>query len=205
MTGMRPVRHDCIPGTARLTSMAIGVVVAGFVTGLAACTGSSPGGSGTGSATPPTSATASGVSTGASSGSASTGGPSSGGATVPTPTDLRTELVTPTVKPTVKPSGTAPGPDPTGIPTTAVVDPALAPYVGLATSDLAARLGVPADGIEVVTAITVTWPDTSLGCPKPGMSYPQTPVDGAMIVLRAGGKDYGYRAGGDKKPFLCEL
>jgi hypothetical protein len=203
---MRPVRHDCVPGTARLTSMAIGVVVAGFVMMLAACTGSSPGGSGTGSATPPTSATASGVSTGASSGSASTGGASSsgassGGGTTPAPTDLRTDLVTPTAKPT----GPAPGPDPTGIPTTAVVDPALAPYVGLATSDLAARLGVPADGIEVVTAITVTWPDTSLGCPKPGMSYPQTPVDGAMIVLRAGDKDYGYRAGGDKKPFLCEV
>jgi len=31
----------------------------------------------------------------------------------------------------------------------------------------------------------VTWPDTSLGCPKPGMMYPQVLVEGVLVQLRA--------------------
>jgi hypothetical protein len=84
------------------------------------------------------------------------------------------------------------------------VDPALDPYVAIARADLAGRLAVPAESIEVVAATLVTWPDGSLGCPQPGMSYTQVPVDGAMIVLRAGDKDFGYHTGGQQGPFLCQ-
>ncbi len=124
--------------------------------------------------------------------------------TPPPSTDFRTHLVTPapSVKPTDRPS-LPPGANPID-PTAGPIDPALDPYVALAKTDLAARLKAPEDAIEVSVAMTVAWPDTSLGCPQPGMEYQQTPVDGAMIVLVFDGKNYGYRAGGDRKPFLCE-
>lgn len=125
-----------------------------------------------------------------------------------TSTDWRTELITPTPKPTpaVPPPGGAPGGGTPGggLAPTAAVDPALDPQVALAKADLAGRLSMPADSITVVAATAVTWPDGALGCPQPGMSYTQVPVDGSMIVLRAGDKDYGYHAGGPKAPFLCQ-
>ncbi len=74
----------------------------------------------------------------------------------------------------------------------------------LAITDLANRLGIPGSDIEVVTEKIVTWRDGSLGCPKPGMMYTQALVEGTLIVLRAGGRDYSYHSGAGKPPFYCE-
>jgi hypothetical protein len=38
------------------------------------------------------------------------------------------------------------------------------------------------------------WPDSSLGCPQPGMAYLQVITPGYLIVLRALGNDYMYHA-----------
>jgi hypothetical protein len=75
--------------------------------------------------------------------------------------------------------------------------------VGAARADLAQRLGVEPASIELVSAREVTWPDGSLGCPQPGMSYTQALVDGSQIILRHGGIDYHYHAGGARDPFYC--
>src|SRR5262245_20683020 len=93
--------------------------------------------------------------------------------------------------------GTTPVADPTssavpGVP----VDPDLQGAVKLARDDLAGRLGVDVGQIEVVEARAVTWPDGSLGCPQPGMAYPQVLVDGLLIRLRAQGRLYAYTAAG---------
>lgn len=72
-----------------------------------------------------------------------------------------------------------------------------------AAADLAVRLGVPESAVTVVSVAAVTWPDTSLGCPQPGMRYTQVPVDGARIVLSADGREYAYHSGGSRPPFLC--
>lgn len=74
----------------------------------------------------------------------------------------------------------------------------------LAITDLSNRLGISGNDIEVVTEEKVTWRDGSLGCPQPGMMYTQALVEGALIVLRAGGRDYSYHAGAGKPPFYCE-
>jgi hypothetical protein len=58
--------------------------------------------------------------------------------------------------------------------------------------DLGRRLGIDISEIEVVSADEVTWPDTSLGCPGPGLSYPQMLTEGYRIVLRARGSEYRY-------------
>jgi hypothetical protein len=77
------------------------------------------------------------------------------------------------------------------------------PVVAAAIDDLARRLGAPPEDIEVLSAEEVTWPDGSLGCPEPGMSYTQALVNGAKVVLRYEDRVYVYHAGADAKPFLC--
>lgn len=84
------------------------------------------------------------------------------------------------------------------------IDPGLKPYIDIAVADLAQRLTLDASAIEVSSATLVEWPDSSLGCPQPGMQYAQMLTDGARIVLNARGKQYRYHAGGSRMPFLCE-
>ena len=84
------------------------------------------------------------------------------------------------------------------------VDPNLQPLVDMAVADLAERLGVGADDIEVLAAYLVVWPDTSLGCPQPDMMYLQVLTDGSVILLGSGGAVFRYHTGGDQfEPFLC--
>ena len=77
-------------------------------------------------------------------------------------------------------------------------------FVDVAVADLVSRLHVEAADVTVVSGWSITWPDRSLGCPQPGMAYPQTPVDGSVIELSAGGTTYRYHSGGSRGPFLCE-
>ncbi len=85
-------------------------------------------------------------------------------------------------------------------------DPGLEPFVILAVEDLAARLAVDdPDEIQVISAVLVTWSDSSMGCPLPGMEYAQVLQDGSLIELGSGGKVYRYHTGGDRiTPFLCD-
>jgi hypothetical protein len=75
-------------------------------------------------------------------------------------------------------------PGPVGLPAS-VVDPVVA--------DIARLAGVPVDQVVVQSAEAVTFPDGGLGCPVPGMAYPQVQVDGYKIVAVAGGTTYDYR------------
>ncbi len=76
--------------------------------------------------------------------------------------------------------------------------------IDAARQDLAQRLGIDASAIEVVQVEAVTWPDTSLGCPKPGMMYPQVLVEGVLLQLRANGQIYRYHGDGQNRMFLCD-
>jgi hypothetical protein len=75
--------------------------------------------------------------------------------------------------------------------------------VDQAVADLAQRLNIPAEIIEVVAAEAVVWSDSSLGCPQPGMAYAQALVEGMRIQLRAGEQVYSYHRGRSGAPFLC--
>jgi len=68
----------------------------------------------------------------------------------------------------------------------------LPPPVQAAIDDLAAHLNIPAEQITVVHLEGVTWPDTSLGCPKPGEFYAQVLVHGYKVILEAAGHRYEY-------------
>jgi hypothetical protein len=76
--------------------------------------------------------------------------------------------------------------------------------VNQAKADLTKQVGIDAAEIVVVSSEEVTWPDGSLGCPKPGMRYTQALVPGHRTILEAGGKRYHYHSGGHRAPFLCE-
>lgn len=73
-----------------------------------------------------------------------------------------------------------------------------------AKEDLAQHLSIATTEIDLVEASAVTWPDASLGCPQPGMSYIQVPQDGGRIVLQVQGINYEYHNGGSRGLFLCE-
>lgn len=67
--------------------------------------------------------------------------------------------------------------------------------------DLAGR-GVTGTPI-VVSAEAVTWNDSSLGCPKPGMMYSQVITPGMKVVVKVGETTYDYRFGRGDVPKLC--
>jgi hypothetical protein len=82
-------------------------------------------------------------------------------------------------------------------------DPILTQLVAQARADLAQRLGQSAQSFQLTRAEAVEWPDSSLGCPKPGFMYSQVVTSGYLIVLEANGKQYEYHAD-RRRAFLCQ-
>jgi hypothetical protein len=76
--------------------------------------------------------------------------------------------------------------------------------VDQAKADLAKHLAIQSSQIELISFSSVTWPDSSLGCPKPGMAYAQVMVDGYRIRLKASGQVYEYHGAGGKPAALCQ-
>jgi hypothetical protein len=73
-----------------------------------------------------------------------------------------------------------------------------------ATEDLARRLAVSTELVDLLEVRQVTWPDAGLGCPRAGTTYAQVTQDGVLIRLRAAGQMYFYHAALSGEPFLCE-
>jgi hypothetical protein len=88
-------------------------------------------------------------------------------------------------------------------PVTPPSEPASTAAVALARRDLADHTGVPADQIVVATVTPATWPDGSLGCPKPGIMYSQIVTPGYRIVLQVRGQTYEYHSDGGSHVAPC--
>ena len=71
--------------------------------------------------------------------------------------------------------------------------------VALARQDLAKRLGVPLEAVEVVKVEKAWWEGDTLGCPRPRGKYPDRaypgPIPGYRILLAVKGVQYEYRSG----------
>ncbi len=78
-----------------------------------------------------------------------------------------------------------------------------ADMIEAALDDAANRSTTARADIQVTSAEPVTWPDGSLGCPKPGMLYTQALVAGYRIVLQAGDLVVNYHAAARGKPVFC--
>ncbi len=84
------------------------------------------------------------------------------------------------------------------------LDPNSQQWVAHATADLAARLGVPAGQISLLEFRAVIWPDSSLGCPQPGMAYLQVLTEGYLIRLGVGDQVYSFHGREGRAPQFCE-
>lgn len=131
---------------------------------------------------------------------ATTTGAGTGTTTGTTDTASTIAIVTATTPGATTPDGGAP----TGSAMTTNRGDTMQAQVTAAIADLADRLTVDPTGITTVSATSVEWPNGSLGCPKPGMSYTQMITRGRKIVLAANGKQYEYHAGASGAPFLCD-
>jgi hypothetical protein len=88
------------------------------------------------------------------------------------------------------PSSPAPTPS-TAVPTLTTV------------ADAAKRTGVDPSAIQVVSVEARDWPDSSLGCPKPGFAYSQIVTPGFRIVLNAAGKQLEYHTDRGQQLVSC--
>lgn len=77
--------------------------------------------------------------------------------------------------------------------------------IAQAKADLARRLSITQEKIELIDAKQMDWPDSSLGCPEPGGEYLHVWVVGELILLRVENKVYEYHSGNNRPPFLCQM
>jgi hypothetical protein len=80
----------------------------------------------------------------------------------------------------------------------------LEPLIEKAKADLAQRLSIPASQINVTETKQVFWPDASLGCPQPGITYTHVEVPGYLIILESNGNEFEYHANIHGYIFYCE-
>jgi hypothetical protein len=73
----------------------------------------------------------------------------------------------------------------------------------LARQDLAQKLKLPIEAIRVVSVEAVEWPDTSLGCPQPGMAYAQVITPGFRVVLAAKDQTVEYHSDSGRRVVSC--
>ena len=72
-----------------------------------------------------------------------------------------------------------------------------------AFSDAEKQTGLARDALKLVSAGVVTWPDGSLGCPRPGGMYTQALVPGYRVQIKAGTQVLDYHAGARGQVVLC--
>ena len=75
--------------------------------------------------------------------------------------------------------------------------------VELAITDLAQRLGIEISAIAIVLNKPITWPDATLGCPKPGMDFSPVEIPGYILQLSVDGHIYTYHTDDANRVILC--
>ncbi len=83
-------------------------------------------------------------------------------------------------------------------------DAGLQNLIDKAITDLAQRLSISVNEIILLEAISVTWPDASLGCPQEGMEYAQVLTPGYLIRLKSGDQTFEYHASQGTTIIHCE-
>jgi len=95
-------------------------------------------------------------------------------------------------------------PEPTSSLEESELPPGAQRIVRPAQEDLARRLDLSPEEMLVVSTEAVEWPDTSLGCPQPGMMYAQVITPGFRLVLEAEGQTYQYHTDRAARVVLCQ-
>jgi predicted small lipoprotein YifL len=106
-----------------------------------------------------------------------------------------TAIATPVGTPVGTPAGT-----PVGTPGGAVNYPEM---VKRAVAQLAKDKNIPEAQIAVVAYEYTEWPDSSLGCPKPGQAYLTVITPGYRVILSAAGQQYEYHTNEKNMAIRC--
>ena len=86
----------------------------------------------------------------------------------------------------------------------ASLDPALQEIVYLVMEDLNQRSGIDLEDIDLMELESIEWPDSNLGCGKPGEVYLPVITPGYRIVLEANGQSYSYHTNNSNLFILCD-
>jgi hypothetical protein len=70
--------------------------------------------------------------------------------------------------------------------------------ISVATQAASKQLNLPAEQFSVQQAQAVDWPNSSLGCPQPGMMYLQVITPGFKVLLKAGAEVYPVHVAGTR-------
>ena len=76
--------------------------------------------------------------------------------------------------------------------------------VQLALADAVSHLGVTAQQLHLDQVEPRQWPDSSLGCPRPGMMYSQIVTPGYLIIISGAGKNLEYHTDTASRVVLCK-
>ena len=123
------------------------------------------------------------------------------------PTPLNSAAQAQPAAPTGDTSNRPQTPLPTELPSAgnpSALGPNASTMVTMARNALANAIGVAASNITVVSAEEVEWRDGSLGCPQPGMMYPQVITPGYRITLEANGQSYTYHTDTRQRAIRCD-
>lgn len=75
--------------------------------------------------------------------------------------------------------------------------------INIAKKDLARRLKLTSDEIEVLHVEKAEWPDTSLGCAEPGLTRRPVVIPGYRIVLSTMDQEYVYHTDRENGVVFC--
>ena len=88
-------------------------------------------------------------------------------------------------------------------PSEAPMSTTLPSVTAAALRDAAQQTGLKQEALNVLSAAAVTWPDGSLGCPKPGVMYTMALVPGYRIRIQAGERVLDYHASTRGQLLVC--
>ncbi|RMG94697.1 MAG: hypothetical protein D6706_13425 [Chloroflexi bacterium] len=77
-------------------------------------------------------------------------------------------------------------------------------FIQTLKEDLANRKNLNIEDIQVITIEEVTWPDSGIGCPQPGMMYLTVLTPGYKVILAADNQQYIYHSKDTTYFVLCE-
>lgn len=73
----------------------------------------------------------------------------------------------------------------------------------IAIDTLSKQLSIKPEKINVIHVSDMNWPDSSLGCPKPGVNYLQVVTRGSLVLLQSNKKTYRVHIA-KNRAILCE-
>ncbi len=73
----------------------------------------------------------------------------------------------------------------------------------VAISTVAAQTGLAPDQLNIISSEAVNFSDASLGCPQPGMAYPQVITPGYRVLIEGGGQNFDVRVSG-RRGRICD-